>query len=203
MVKKTKKETTEHQESRPEGVREDEKEAPVQGQTSPTAASLPSREELNRALEEKTKECAENYDKYVRAVAELENYKKRAVKEKAEAIKYGNETLIRDLLPLVDSLERALKHAENSNDFESFKKGLGLLQEQLLCSLGKHGVEAIDCARKAFDPHYHEALMQVVSAEHEHNQVVDELEKGYLLNGRLLRPAKVSVCKRPDDGGQC
>jgi molecular chaperone GrpE len=198
MVKKTKKETTEHKEEREEIVREGEKEAPVQA-----AATLPSREELSRQLEEKSRECAENYDKYVRAVAELENYKKRAVKEKADAIKYGNEALIRDLLPLMDSLERALKHAEQSSDFESFKKGLAMLRDQLVCSLGKRGVEAIDCGGKGFDPNYHEAMMQVASQEHEHNQIVDELEKGYLLNGRLLRPSKVTVCKRAGDGGQC
>lgn len=200
MVKKTKRDITEQQ------------EAPSAGGGQTVAGEMPAagpeesrapHEELTRQLEEKTRECAESYDKYVRAVADLENYKKRAAKDKAEAIKYGNETLLRDLLPLVDSLERALLHAEKSNDFESFKKGLALLQEQLLCSLGKHGVEAIDCAHKAFDPHFHEAMMQVVSADHEQNQIVDELEKGYLLNGRLLRPAKVSVCKRPDNGGQC
>jgi len=149
-------------------------------------------------LQEKVKEAAENYDRYLRAVADLDNYKKRAVKEKAEAIKYGNEKLIRDLLPLVDNISRALKHAETSCDFEAFKEGLAMLQAQLICSLEKHGVEAIDCANKAFDPNYHEALMQVPSTDHETNQIVDELEKGYLLNGRLLRPSKVSVCKRPD-----
>jgi molecular chaperone GrpE len=149
-------------------------------------------------LQEKVKEAAENYDRYLRAVADLDNYKKRAVKEKAEAIKYGNETLIKDLLPLVDNIGRALKHAETSCDFEAFKKGLAMLHAQLICSLEKHGVAAIDCANKAFDPNYHEALMQVPSTDHETNQIVDELEKGYLLNGRLLRPSKVSVCKRPD-----
>lgn len=153
-------------------------------------------------LQEKIKEAAENYDRYLRAVAELDNYKKRAVKEKADAIKYGNETLIRDLLPLVDNIDRALKHAETSCDFEAFKKGLAMLQTQLVCSLEKHGVEAIDCTSKAFDPNYHEALMQVPSTDHDTNQIVDELEKGYLLNGRLLRPSKVSVCKRPDCSNQ-
>jgi len=200
MVKKTKTDMAEKQDARRETDQEN-----GGGETPAVAAAEPRalHEELTRELEEKTRECAENYDKYVRAVAELENYKKRAVREKADAIKYGNESLLRDLLPLVDSLERALQHAENSNDFESFKKGLALLQEQLLCSLGKHGVEAIDCAHKAFDPYFHEALMQVVSEDHEQNQIVDELEKGYMLNGRLLRPAKVSVCKRPDGGGPC
>ena len=92
-------------------------------------------------LQEAEKKAAENYDKYVRAVAELDNYKKRAVREKADAIQYGNENLLRDILPLVDNMDRALEHACNSDDFEAFKKGLKMLQEQLLGCLQKHGVE--------------------------------------------------------------
>jgi molecular chaperone GrpE len=153
-------------------------------------------DDLAIKLKEKEKETGENYDKYVRAVAELENVKKRAVREKTESIKYGNENLIKDILPMVDSLDRALKHAGNSGDIEAFKKGLKLVQDQLHSCLVKHGVAQIECLDKAFDPNVHEALFQIESDAHKDNQVVDELEKGYLLNGRLLRPAKVSVCKR-------
>jgi len=158
-------------------------------------------EDLMVKLQEAEKKAAENYDKYVRAVAELENYRKRAAREKADAIQYGNETLLRDILPLVDGMDRALEHACNSEDFEAFKKGLELLQGQLLGCLQKHGVEMIDTAGKDFDPHVHEAMMQVESAEHGDSQVVGEFERGYLLNGRLLRPAKVSVCKRSSMDG--
>jgi len=158
-------------------------------------------EDLMVKLQDAEKKAAENYDKYVRAVAELDNYRKRAVREKADAIQYGNETLLRDILPLIDGMDRALEHACNSEDFEAFKKGLELLQGQLLGCLQKHGVEVIDTAGKDFDPHVHEAMMQVESAEHGDSQVVGEFERGYLLNGRLLRPAKVSVCKRPSMGG--
>jgi len=147
-------------------------------------------------LKEKEKEAAENYDKYVRAIAELDNFKKRAAREKTDSIKYGNENLIKDILPMVDSMDRALKHAGNSDDFEAFKQGLKLVQDQLVSCLEKHGVEPIECVHKAFDPNIHEALFQVTNDDHEDNLVIDELEKGYLLNGRLLRPAKVSVCKR-------
>jgi len=152
--------------------------------------------DLAARLEEKEKEAAENYDKYLRAMADLENIRKRAVREKADSIKYGNETLIKDMLPMIDSLDRALKHAENSGDFESFKQGLKLVQDQMRHCLARHGVEQIDCLNKVFDPNVHEALFQIESDVHEDSRVVDELEKGYLLNGRLLRPAKVSVCKR-------
>jgi molecular chaperone GrpE len=170
-----------------------------------TVAEVPGKtdkaEDLMVKLQDAEKKAAENYDKYVRAVAELDNYRKRAAREKADAIQYGNETLLRDILPLVDGMDRALEHACNSEDFEAFKKGLKLLQGQLLGCLQKHGVEMIDTAGKDFDPHVHEAMMQVESAEHEDSQVVGEFERGYLLNGRLLRPAKVSVCKRPSRGG--
>lgn len=158
-------------------------------------------EDLMAKLEEAEKKAADNYDKYVRTVAELDNYRKRAAREKADAIQYGNENLLRDILPLVDGMDRALEHACNSEDFEAFRKGLKLLQGQLLGCLQKHGVEMIDTAGKDFDPHVHEAMMQVESAGHEESQVVGEFERGYLLNGRLLRPAKVSVCKRPSRGG--
>lgn len=153
-------------------------------------------EDLMTKLKEKEKEAAENFDKYMRAVAELENYKKRAVKEKAESIKYGNENLLKDILPLADSLDRACKYACTSEDFDAFKAGLKLLQDQFCSCLEKHGVEKIEAVGKDFDPNVHEALLQVDTEKHEDNKVVDEFEKGYLLNSRLLRPAKVSVSKR-------
>jgi molecular chaperone GrpE len=160
--------------------------------------SQEQKEDLEDRLQAKEKEAHENYDKYVRALAELDNYKKRSVKEKSDVLKFGNENLLRDILPMIDNLDRALKHAEASCDFEAFKKGLELLRTQLIVSLEKHGLSAIDCLNASFDPNYHEAMLQVESKAHENNQVIDELEKGYLLHGRLLRPAKVSVCKNKE-----
>ncbi len=152
---------------------------------------------LTEKLQDKEKEAAENYDKYVRAVAELENYKKRAARDRADSLKFGQENLIKDILPLMDSLDRAMEHACKSNDFEAFKSGLQLLQNQLGSCLGKQGVAPIEAAGLDFDPNVHEAVLQVESPDHGHNQVVQEFEKGYLLNGRLLRPSKVSVCRLP------
>lgn len=152
-------------------------------------------EDLNKKLEEKEKEAAANYDKYLRAVADLDNYKKRATKEKTDIIKYGNENLIKDILPFMDSLDRALDHT-GSSDIEVFKDGVKLIQEQLLCCLKKYGVERIETTGLTFDPNFHEALMQVESDQHEDNKIVSEMEKGYLLNGRLLRPSRVCVCKK-------
>lgn len=152
--------------------------------------------DLQVRLEEKEKEAATNYDKYVRAVAELDNYKKRAAKERQDTIKYGKEEVIKDILPFVDSLDRAVEHAESNTDVNAFKEGLKLIQDQLLCSLKKHGVEKIECAGQDFDPNFHEAMLQVASDEHDENKIVNEYERGYLLNSRLLRPSKVSVCKK-------
>jgi molecular chaperone GrpE len=199
MVAKMKKHTAEAGEDL--SKKAEEPQAAVGGLEAELAGEADKAEDLMVKLEEAEKKAADNYDKYVRTVAELDNYRKRAAREKADAIQYGNENLLRDILPLVDGMDRALEHACNSEDFEAFRKGLGLLQGQLLGCLQKHGVDLIDTAGKDFDPHVHEAMMQVESPEHKDSQVVGEFERGYLLNGRLLRPAKVSVCKRPSRGG--
>jgi len=178
-------------------VKKDSIKEPSDFQEKPDNDKISDKEDdLKIKLQEKEKEAAENYDKYVRSVAELENYKKRVAREKADSIKYGNENLIKDILPMIDSMDRALKHAGNSSDIEAFKNGLKLVQDQLHSCLEKHGVAQVECLNKSFDPNIHEALYQVESDSHEDNQIVDELEKGYILSGRLLRPAKVSVCKR-------
>ena len=198
MVAKVKKDTAEAR----EGLLIKTGEPPAAAGETVTEVSgkKDKAEDLMLKLQEAEKKAAEYYDKYVRAVADLDNYRKRAVREKADAIQYGNENLLRDMLPLVDNVDRALEHADTSDDFEAFKKGLKMLHEQLLCCIKKYGVEVIDTAGKDFDPHVHEAMLQVVSDEHEGGKVVNEFERGYLLNGRLLRPAKVCVCKRPLPG---
>ncbi|MBN2514727.1 MAG: nucleotide exchange factor GrpE [Deltaproteobacteria bacterium] len=154
-------------------------------------------------LEKSRQEAADNYDKFLRASAELENYKKRAVKELADAINYGNEKIIKDLLPIIDSLERALDHAiANSEDFDTFVEGLKLIYEKFLKTLEKYGVEKIDAVGIDFDPNFHEAMLQVESEDYEDNKIVEEFERGYLLNGRLLRPVKAAVSKHVTKGKQ-
>lgn len=151
-------------------------------------------DDLKKKLEEKEKEAADNYDKYLRAIAELDNYRKRAARERTDIIKYGKEDIIKDILPFMDSLDRALEH--DTGDIKAFKDGVALIREQLLGCLKKHGVEKIEAAGKDFDPNFHEALMQTESDQHEDNKIVSEMEKGYLLNGRLLRPSRVCICKK-------
>lgn len=153
--------------------------------------------DLRLKLEAKEKEAAENHEKYLRAIADFDNYKKRALRDRVDAIKYGNEEIIKDILPFMDSLDRALEH--DTGDIQAFKDGVALIQGQLLSCLKKHGVERIEAAGQDFDPNFHEALMQVESDQHEDNKIVSEMEKGYLLNGRLIRPSRVCVCKNKEN----
>ncbi|MBW2557985.1 MAG: nucleotide exchange factor GrpE [Deltaproteobacteria bacterium] len=154
-----------------------------------------SKKELLAKLEESEKTASENHDKYLRACAELENYKKRAARDREDFIKYGNETLIKNMLPTVDNMERALEHSSDLEDLKAFVDGLALIRDGFLAALGRHGVEEIEAIGKDFDPNFHEAMMQVEGKKKEDNKVVEEFEKGYLLNGRLLRPSKVSISK--------
>lgn len=163
---------------------------------------VPEHNELKEMLAAKEKESKDNYERYLRAVAELDNYKKRAARDKADIIKYGKEDLVKDILPFLDSLDRALEHAD-SNDAQAFKSGIALIQDQLLCCLKKHGVERIESTGTDFNPNFHEALMQMDSSDHRDNQVVNEIEKGYLLNGRLVRPSRVCVCKKTKENNGC
>jgi len=160
------------------------------------------KEYLLLRLKEKEKEAADNYDKYVRAVAEFENYKKRAAKERADAIMYGQERLLKELLTVVDSLERAMAQACNSDNIETFRQGLNLIHDQLMSCLERAGVKPIRAVGEQFDPNVHEAMMQVEVDEGGENKVIEEYEKGYLLHGRLLRPARVSVGTRRKSDSQ-
>lgn len=155
---------------------------------------------LKKEIEEKEKETAANYDKYLRAVADFDNYRKRIERDKADLLKYGNEKLIKDLLPILDSLDRALVQTGNSTgDITVFTEGIHLIRSQFLAALERHGVERIKAKGEEFDPQFHQAMLQVEADETENNRIVDEFEAGYLLNGRLLKPAKVSVSKKVTD----
>lgn len=155
-------------------------------------------ETLKSEVEAKTKLADENYDRFLRAQAELENYKKRVEKEKNGLVKYGNEELIRALLPVIDNLERALDHPAGENP-DGIIEGIKITINQFHQVLEKFGVTRIAAVGKPFDPSKHEAMMQVESSEHEPNTVVSELQKGYFLNDRLLRPAMVSVARSPEE----
>jgi len=151
--------------------------------------------DLKRQIEEKELEAKNNYDRFLRQAAELENFKKRALRERDELARFANESLIKDLLPVVDNLERAIAHAAGGGNGKPLVEGVEMVLKGLLDVLAKHGVTQISAAGQSFDPAKHEAMAQVESAAHEPNTVVEELHKGYMLHDRLLRPALVSVAK--------
>jgi len=151
--------------------------------------------EKERGLMEKTKEAADNYDRLLRVAAEFDNSKKRASREREEYIKYANEELIKELLPVIDSCERAIKAAKTSDRIEVIVEGLDLIFKQLYSVLEKRGLAHIEAADRPFDPKYHEAVMTVSESDHQENTVVEELQRGYTLNDRVIRPSMVKVAK--------
>ncbi|MCX8117034.1 MAG: nucleotide exchange factor GrpE [Desulfobacterota bacterium] len=152
-------------------------------------------EELKRRLEEKEREAKENLDRLLRVAADFENYKKRTVKEREEWTKFANEDLIRAILPFIDNLERAVNHAEKVADAGVLIEGVRLTLKEIHRTLNRFGLTAFDSVGQPFDPERHEAMLMVETDQHEPNRVVEEFQKGYLLNERLLRPATVSVSK--------
>jgi len=158
--------------------------------------------DLKKRLEEKEKEAKENYDRFLRMAADYENYKKRAVRDKEEWIKYANEDLIKAILPFIDNLERAANHADKVMDTGVLIEGVRLTIQQLLQGLGRFGVSSFESVGKPFDPNRHEAILTIPTDQHEPNHVLEEFQKGYLLNDRLLRPATVSVSRAAEEEAQ-
>lgn len=154
---------------------------------------------LKEKLEEKTKEAEANYDRLVRFQAEFENYKKRIWKEQQEYFKYSQESFLKDLLPVIDNFERAIKAGQNSSNTQALLEGVQLTLSQIKDILTKWGLTEIEAAGQCFDPSRHEALMVVDSDTHQDNHVVEEIEKGYLLKDRIIRPSKVIVAKKKSE----
>jgi len=178
---------------------EDNLEAPPADEAGAANADGPDElTKLREQLAAKTQEAKENYDRYVRQIAESENFKKRNVRERDDAIRFANETLIKDLLPVIDNLERAIAHAADGKNGKPLVEGVEMVLKGFLDVLGKYGVTQIVAVGQPFDPSKHEAIAQVSSPDHEPNTVVEELHKGYMFRDRLLRAALVSVSKAPE-----
>jgi molecular chaperone GrpE len=166
-----------------------------------TSESLPPATEpvkLREQLEAKEKEAKEYHDRYLRQAAELENFKRRINREKDESIRFANEALVKDLIPVLDNLERAIAHAKGGGNGRPLVEGVEMVLRGLFDMLAKHGVVQISAIGQPFDPEKHEAMAQVESATCQPNTVVEEYHKGYLLRDRLLRPSLVSVAKAPE-----
>lgn len=173
-------------------------EPAAENQVGEQPSSLSEAEQLRQRLEAKELEAKENYDRYLRQAAELDNFKKRMAREKAEGIRYANEMLMRDLLPTLDNLERAMEHAKEGGNRKPFVEGMEMVLKGLLEALNRHGLSQISALGEAFDPEKHEALAQVERADCEPNTVVEQHHRGYYLFDRLLRPALVTVAKLPE-----
>jgi molecular chaperone GrpE len=140
-------------------------------------------------------------DRYLRMAAEYENQRRRALREQQESLQFANENLIKELLATVDNLERALGHARSgeggTSNPEKLVEGVELTRRSLLNTLERNGLERIEAVGAKFDPRHHEAMRQIPTADQEPNTIVEVYQVGYLLKGRLLRPAMVAVASRP------
>jgi molecular chaperone GrpE len=143
--------------------------------------------------------AAENWDRLLRTTADFDNFKKRAVREKQEAIKYANESVMQKLVPVLDSLDMALTAAQSTGPDagQSLQAGVTMVLQQLKSVLAEAGLEEVNALGQPFDPNLHEALQQQETPEVPEGQVIHQLRKGYKLRDRLLRPASVVVAKQP------
>lgn len=155
-------------------------------------------EELKKLLGEKEEEIKALQEKMLYLQADFENFKKLKAKEKIETLKYGNEALIKEFLPVADNLEMAINHASTTDDYKSILEGVNLTLNEFIKVLEKAGVTRIDAIGKQFDPNIHEAFYQEERDDMEPDTVISEFQKGYLLNERLIRPSRVILSKKPE-----
>lgn len=134
-------------------------------------------------------------DKYLRLAAEFENYKRRVQRDQQDSIKFANESLLKNLLPIIDNLERAIKFGKETESNQALMEGVELTHKSFLETIGKLGVRQISSEGQPFDPTMHQAVAQVESENLAPNSVVEEFQKGYFLHNRILRPAMVTVSK--------
>jgi molecular chaperone GrpE len=184
-------------ETRQEAERaEDAEAAPEQAEPDAAEGEAASEEDPSLELEQ-------TQERLVRLQADFENFRRRALKERTEAHQYGHQNLVKDLLLTVDNLDRAIDHAQKSEDgdLDGLLQGVDLVRRDMLTALARNGVALVEAVGKAFDPAHHEAVAQAPDASVAPNTVIEELQKGYLLRGRLLRPSRVIVSRVPDEEG--
>ena len=158
--------------------------------------------ELEEKYKKSEEEAKQSYDRYLRVSAEFENYKKRSAREMDDFRKFANQSLVKELLPIVDNLELAIKSAdENKNVDNSLLDGVDLTLKEIMKIFENYHVKAIEALGKTFDPRFHEAVMREETDKHPENSITNELQKGYLIHDRLLRPSMVVVAapKKLDD----
>ncbi|MEY2465935.1 MAG: molecular chaperone GrpE [Verrucomicrobiota bacterium] len=150
-------------------------------------------------LKTRAAKAEENWDRFVRATADFDNFKKRAAREKQDAIRYANEGLLEKLVPVLDNFDAALTAAQTTSgdSSQSLQTGVAMIFQQLKNALTEAGLEEVNAAGQKFDPNWHEAVSQKETDEVPEGQVVQQLRKGYKLRDRLVRPSTVIVAKKP------
>lgn len=157
-------------------------------------ASEPELEYVEKSkFEEVQQKADENYQRFLRAQADLDNFRRRTRSDKEEAAKYASMKLIEQLLPVIDNFERALASSQSNADYDSLVKGIEMISRQISQAVEQEGLKAIEAVGQPFNPDFHEAIMQVESEEHEEGIIVEEVQKGYMLKDRVLRPTMVKV----------
>jgi molecular chaperone GrpE len=165
---------------------------------APEATATAATPDLSEQLAAAKKEAADNYDRYVRSVADLENHRRRTLREKEELRQFAASRVLEDMLPVIENLTLGLTAAKAPNaDLKTLVDGISMVAEQLKSSLSGHGLKEINPTGQAFDPNLHEALAQQPSAEVAEGNVLNVIRVGFTLNGRLLRPASVIVSSGP------
>ncbi len=162
----------------------------VEANGSPQTAVDSRDSELDRLAQE----LADTKDRYLRTVAEMDNMRKRLEREKADFIKFSNESILKDMIPVLDSMDKAVPDEQGLDPaVKSYREGVLMVQRQFLQTLAKHGLEPVESSDKPFDPNFHQAIQRIESGDVTVETVAAEFAKGYVLNGRLIRPSMVSV----------
>lgn len=183
------------------GEQKEKESAPEELASKAAVKEKPTPAARKKLIEKLTQEKEEFYDRLIRLQADFENYKKRIDKERQEFYLYALSEVIREILPTIDDLERALEKSD-SKDIESYQQGIELIYNNLRETLEKIGLQPIKTKEQTFDPHYHEALFLEETDQYQENQILEEYQKGYMLKDRLLRPAVVKVAvkkKQPQE----
>jgi len=152
-----------------------------------------TKQELLKEVKDTEKKSQENYDLYMRTYAEMENIKRRGIKERQELSKYANESLIKEILPVIDNLQKAISHAQNDKNLSGLVEGIELTLDGLMATLEKAGLKEVEAEGRPFDPNFHEAISKQIDDKVTPGHVMTELQKGYVLNGRLIRPSMVVI----------
>lgn len=164
------------------------------------AASAADSSDLLAQLEAERARAEEEHQRYLRALADFANYKKRVAEQEARARQFATRELVLKILPIIDDFERALTSAEESQSFEALRDGLVMTLRKLMSVLESEGVQPIEAVGHEFDPSKHEAVMRVEDSEHPENTIVHELQKGYTLASEVIRPSRVSVAVSGSSG---